>query len=244
MNKRFTQQLEAYFNTPEAERDYSRGALMLLQLTGNKIMYRNISMNADKHAKFINHELQKHYTVRLQEITHQEVLEMTAQAEKIVSDHLSLTEDNPASEFKKGKRADHEQLPAEIQSLYVENLSITRRMRDVQTRLRMLSVEGKICPDNDRYPYLKELIALDKQLHSNWEQYDHYVGRAESRARALTIDTREESKKYTRLVNLNKGKYRKNPTVEMKQQIAGWYGKIMNPTEKMVIELRELGIIE
>lgn len=243
MDNRFTNQLQDFFNTPEEERDYDKGALMLLQITGNKIMYRNISFNAKKHAKFINYELRKHFNVRLQKITHEEVEQMQAQVNVIVKEHLSLTEDNPASEFKKGKRTDHDTLPDEIQALYVENLSITQRMRDVQTQLRMLSVEGKTCPDNDRYPFLKELISLDKKLHENWEKYDHYVGTVESGAVALSADVREESKKYTRLVNLNKGKYKKAPTEELKIQIADWFGKIVNPTDKLTAELKELGII-
>ena len=42
-------------------------------------------------------------------------------------------------------------------------------------RLRSLSLENSTCPDSERYPFLKELIALDKKLHANWEAYDHYV---------------------------------------------------------------------
>lgn len=242
MDNNFTKKLEAFFATAEDQRDYDKGALLLLQITGNKIMYRNISFNAKKYAKFINYELQKHYNVRLRNITHEEVEQMQTKVDKIVKEHLSLTEENPANDFKKGKREDHDSLPDEIQALYVENLNIMRRMRDVQTQLRLLSVEGKICPDNDRYPYLKELIALDKQYHANWEKYDHFVG-GEVGEVAMAADAREESKKYTRLVNLNKGKYKKTPSEELKAQIAEWYGKIMNPTEKLTTELTELGII-
>lgn len=240
---KFTNKLQEFFNTPEEKRDYDKGALMLLQITGNRIMYRNISFNAKKYAKFINYELRKCFNVRLKNITHEEVVQMQAQVDVIVKDHLSLTEDNTAREFKKGKRADHDSLPDEIKALYVENLSITQRMRDVQTQLRLLSVEGKTCPDNDRYPYLKELISLDKKLHENWEKYDHYVDNAGSGAMALSADILEESKKYTRLVNLNKGKYRKSPTPELKIQIKEWYEKILNPTAKLTAELTELGII-
>lgn len=241
MDNRFTNQLQEFFNTPEAERDYDKGALMLLQITGNKIMYRNISFNAKKHAKFINYELRKHFTVRLQKITHEEVEQMQTRVDAIVTKHLSLTEDNPASEFKKGKRSDHDSLPVEIQALYVENLNITQRMRDVQTQLRMLSIEGKTCPDNDRYPFLKELISLDKKLHDNWKRYDHYVG---AEIGVVTADIRDNSKKLTRLVNLNKGKYKKTPSEELKTQIAAWFGQIVNPSEKLTAELQELGIIQ
>ena len=49
-------------------------------------------------------------------------------------------------------------------------------MREVHLKLRSLSTEYSTCPDSERYPFLKELIELEKRLHSNWEQYDHYVG--------------------------------------------------------------------
>ena len=59
MDNNFTKKIEAFFATAEDQRDYDKGALLLLQITGNKIMYRNISFNAKKYAKFINYELQK-----------------------------------------------------------------------------------------------------------------------------------------------------------------------------------------
>lgn len=244
MNKNFTTKLREFLETPEDKRNYDNGALLLLQLTGNRNMYRNISFNAALYAKFINREIQKHYNVRLQKISHEEVEQMQKQVNVIVQEHLSLAEDNPVSDFKKGKRSDHDELPDEIQALYVENLSITQRMRSVHTHLLLLSTEGKTCPDNDRYPYLKELIRLDKQLHSNWQRYDHYVGTPESLEQQVSADIREESKYYTRLVNLNKGKYKKKPTDELKKQIQVWFRKVLNPSDKLSAELAELGIIE
>lgn len=243
MDKRFSAQLEAWLTTAEAERDYDKGALFLLQLTGNRVMYRNISYAAKKYAKFISYELQKRYNVRLQELTHTEVEQMEGEVSKIVKEHLSFTEDNPASEFRKGKRTDHDTLPADIQALYVENLGITQRMRDVQTQLRLLSVEGKTCPDNDRYPYLKELISLDKRMHANWERYDHYIVES-GESRVEIGEMRTDSKTYERLVNLNKGKYRKRATEELKVRILEWYGKILNPSDKLSRELEELGILD
>lgn len=49
-------------------------------------------------------------------------------------------------------------------------------MREVHLKLRSLSTENSTCPDSERYPFLKELIELDKRLHANWETYDHFVG--------------------------------------------------------------------
>lgn len=79
------------------------------------------------------------------------------------------------ADFKAGKRADHDALPDEIKALYVENLQLLHRMREVHLRLRTLSLENVTCPDSERYPFLKEIIALDKRLRSNWDIYDHFV---------------------------------------------------------------------
>ena len=54
---------------------------------------------------------------------------------------------------------------------------------------------------------------------------------------------REESKKAVRLINLAKGHYAKNPTEELKAQILANYAKVINPTEKMTNDLKELGLI-
>ena len=55
---------------------------------------------------------------------------------------------NVSSEFKAGKRADHDSLPIEIQALYVENGNIIHKMRELHMRLRSLSVENATCPDS------------------------------------------------------------------------------------------------
>ena len=175
-DNKFTELIKQWLETPSDERDYAVGALYLLKLSGNQIMYRNIIANPSRKAEFIEYQIRKYYNFRVQALTHAQVEEMQKQVDVIAQEHFSYTDDNPAKDFKKGKREDHDQLPDEIQALYVENLSIVQRMREVHLKLRSLSTEESPCPDSERYPFLKELIELDKRLHSNWEQYDHFVG--------------------------------------------------------------------
>ena len=144
---------------------------MVLQLTNNRIMYQNFMRRPKQYASRIEYELRKKYQFYLQQVTHEEVKEMSAQVEHIVEER-HITSEN--EEFKKGKRVDHDALPVEIQALYAENLSIMQQMRRLHTQLQLLSVENSTCPDSERYPFLKELIALDKRYHANWEQYDHF----------------------------------------------------------------------
>ena len=243
MNTKFNDKVQAWLNLPEGERDYAEGAMLLLQLTGNQIMYRNLMANPRGKAQFIEYQLKKRLSFRLQQVTHEQVEQMQAQVDKIVVNrNLEVKQEKPVNEFKAGKRADHDELPDEIQALYVENLSIVQKMRELHLKLRSLSLANATCPDSERYPFLKELIALDKRLHSNWEQYDHYTGTDGDQR--LTADVREESKNAVRRINLAKGRYAKKPSEKLKAQILELYSKVINPTEKLTKELKELGILE
>ncbi len=154
MDHKFTEQIRQWLETHEDERDYAVGALYLLKLSGNQILYKNIVATLDRRHDVIEYQLQKYYNFRVQDLTHAQVEEMSAQVEAIVAEHIPLAaaaDEQP----QKGKRSDHDLLPDEIKAKYVENLSILQRMRELHLRLRSLS--------------------LDKKLHSNWEAYDHYV---------------------------------------------------------------------
>ena len=176
MDHNFTKLIGDWLNTPESKRDYTVGALYLLKLSGNKIMYANIVANIDRRHEIVEYQLQKYYNFRVKELTHAEVEEMQQKVDAIVEEHIPLAAN--ADQQRVGKRDDHDLLPDSIKALYVENLSLLQRMRELHLRLRSLSLENVTCPDSERYPFLKEMIALDKKLHSNWEQYDHYVAPA------------------------------------------------------------------
>ena len=180
----FTSKLQAWVNTPDSQKDWDEGALLLLQLSGNRIMYHNISINPKGKAEFIKGQLQKYLNFRLQKLTRDQVCQMQSEVDEIVKKVIkpaadSSTADAGKSEefadFKAGKRPDHDVLPEEIQALYVENLDIVHRMRELHMKLRSLSLDNATCPDSERYPFLKEIIALDKKRVQNWDIYDHFI---------------------------------------------------------------------
>lgn len=210
MDKQFTLKLQEWMNTPAEERDYEQGALFLLQLTNNKILYRNISRDPKRHAEFIEFKIKRYLQYRLQDLTHEEVQDMQRKVDSIVAEHAldkdastrektqkdlqyseqehlrpqvkapsSSEEDkealSEAAQFRAGKRADHDTLPPEIQAMFVENADIMRKMRELHLQLRNLSAQSSTCPDSDRYPFLKELIELDKRYHHNWQVYDNFT---------------------------------------------------------------------
>ena len=197
MDNKFTELIKQWLETPSDQRDYSVGALYLLKLSGNHIMYRNIVAQLDRRHDFVDYQIQKYYNFRVQALTHAQVEEMQQQVDVIVAEHISLAAN--ADEHKTGKRDDHDSLPDEIKAKYVENLSILQRMRELHLKLRSLSLDTSPCPDSERYPFLKELINLDKKMHANWEEYDHYViGTSEEERGTKKPQARTAQKKKSR----------------------------------------------
>ena len=173
-NSELIPKVKAYLDQNPEERDLAAGALLVLQLTNNRIMYQNFMRRPKQYASRIEYELKKKYQFYLQELTHEQVADMSHKVETIAETHHLREESSPNEEFKKGKRTDHDALPEEIQALYAQNLSIMQQMRRAHLQLQLLSTENSTCPDSERYPFLHELIELDKQYHANWERYDHY----------------------------------------------------------------------
>ena len=365
MDNKLTEKIQSWLDTPEDNRNYDLGALYLLQLSNNQIMYRNISRNAKKHAQFIEHQINKYMKFRVATLTHEQVAEMQKKVDMIISlrhldkeetgskepakptvptnTEVSSLQNNPTStngvgfdeacggtdniqqdnkQFKAGKRLDHDSLPVEIQSLYIENGNIIHKMRELHLQLRQLSKENATCPDSERYPFLKELIALDKTYHKNWQIYDSWTPQAANSAAQSTVNTvaapantaassanteqssateaastqteaapstigvnpatpdstpntsepipaqatteqsqsvataqaaapqslntdeRQNQKNIYRQLNLTKGRYKKNPSDALKEQLAALYSQLASPTETLTLELKTLHVIE
>lgn len=242
IDEKLTKRIQQWLETPKNERNIQEGATLLLKMNKNQVMYRNIIMFPKKYASYLEKELQKQLNMRVQQVTHEMVESMRAQ----VASMKPLKQDNPADNFKAGKRADHDQLPEEIQAAYAENLSIMQRMRMLHGKLVLLEEEAekneRVCKDSDRYPFLKELIELDKKYRENWQKYDGF--NLENGEVEENLDARAASRKAANFINLQKGNYRKNPTEDLKQRLADNYALVINPTEKMTAELRELGIFD
>lgn len=261
MDHNFTTKIQLWLQTPEKERDYEQGALYLLQLSSNRIQYNNLThnLNSLQNRQFIEYQLQKYVNFRVQQLTKEQVDEMANRAHLIAEEHrlsaydgtnaaaLDAPAPNPdgsvsPQEARKGKRTDHESLPDEIKALYVENLSILQRMREVHLRLRLLSTENATCPDSERFPFLKELIDLDKKYHKNWQIYDHYdLTKGEV---LIQEDIRTISKNALRTIRMLMGKFKANPSESLQVKILELYKKIINPSDKLIAELNELGLLK
>lgn len=175
MDEKLTETLRAWLHAPAEARDWQQGVNMLLRLSGNKIEYRNLMRRPGTRTAYIEQRLQGYLKFRLARLTRDQVATMEKKVEKITARHALDKKEQETPARKTGKRDDHDSLPDEIKALYEENFALLAAMREVHLKLRMLSGREAVCPDADRYPFLKELIRMDKKLHANWKAYDTYT---------------------------------------------------------------------
>ena len=176
MDTKLTQRIQAWLEAKPQDRSIDEGTELVLKLTGNRFMCQNIKNRKD--FKMIEYQLRKYLPQRLQQVTHEEVERMSKEAAKIAEEHhldtIRKSAKTTPEEWKKGKRQDHDQLPEDIQALYAENLNLLHRMRECHLQARKIAQSTQPCTDCDIYPFVKELIELDKRYHANWQAYDEY----------------------------------------------------------------------
>lgn len=240
---KLTKRIQNWLESPKDSRNIEEGAVLLLKLTANQILYKKIMRNPDKYAGYVESQLQRRFKARVIAVTHEQVVEMEEKVARIEGAHLSISENDPENEFRKGKRLDHDSLPEEIKQLYVDNLYIVQKMRGLHAELRIVTRmdPGKTCLDSDKYPFLKELIQLDTELHDNWKKYDEYD--PEKGEIVETEDMRQESKKALAFINFNKGRYALEPSEELREKLYDNFKKVLHPTEKLRQELIDMDVI-
>ena len=188
IDRKLTQQLQQWLEAKAEDRDIAIGAMLLRKLVRNLIFAANFERNPQRHMKMAEYQLSKFLPMRLAQVTHEDVQRMTKRVASINAEH-QLDKPLPGAKtapekkriektvaFRVGKRPDHDLLPEEIQAYYAENLSVMQNMRACHAQLIILSSQEKqsVCPDGDRYPFVKEIIALDERYRQNWQRYDEY----------------------------------------------------------------------
>ena len=76
MDHNFTRLLKKWLETAPEERDYTVGALYVLKLSGNHILYTNLITNIGSRHADIEYQIQKYYNFRVADLTHEEVEEL------------------------------------------------------------------------------------------------------------------------------------------------------------------------
>ena len=151
---------------------------MLLKLNSNRFLYANILRCPDKYADKVEYELRKHLRIRLDNMTNADVVRLEAKVIPAAKQTLasppavvSTDAELPKANVARGRRADHDKLPAEVQALWDKNFTLYQTIKDLFERLKAME-KAQPC---DRYEYLKLLDDADKQYRANLENYDNYV---------------------------------------------------------------------
>lgn len=152
----FNQKLQAYLSQPQEDRDLIEGANLLLQLNRNRIFFQNAINRPHYHKEKLFYELED-YAKRIALI----VPDFDAEKSEVLNDD--------EGKIAKGKRADHDKFPPEIQQLWVDNAELRAKARSYHEKLKAAT------SNCDRYEYVTLLIEANKKYHKNWEQYDAYV---------------------------------------------------------------------
>lgn len=158
-----TSQISDWLNASPKQRSLEDGALLLLRLNANRIMYQQILRN--RLAEKLEYELQKHLNIRLHGLTRAEV----AKVEKQVMPRLKKELAN--GEEYRGRRADHDSLPDKVKALYERNGTRWRQMHRLFETLKTMR-DAQPC---DRHELVHQLIQLDDAYRADWEKYDHWT---------------------------------------------------------------------
>ena len=236
-----TSKIKEWLDTEPDKRDIAAGALLLKRINRNQILYNNIIRTPAAKAPLLEYHLQRILKSRLIDTTHEEVRLMMTHVDDISRSHG--LDRQARSDYQRGKRADHDELPDEVKQLYVDNADIMRRMREAHTRLRMISPQNSTCPDSDRYPFAKAIIEYDRQYRDNWNTYDHYVKGTPMAATVKAVDVRTVQKNAVKTLNLLLGKYAKSPSEAAAARIRELYASVASPTDGLREKMSAAGLL-
>lgn len=166
MDHKFTEKIRTWLNTPVNERSIEEGATMLLQLNRNRILHQNIIRRGEKMMGKLEYELKKHLRIRDDGKTLHEVVAM----ERVIMPAVEQLVTKPEAEHA-GKRADHDELPEEVQQLWDGNFE---RYTKIKALFEELKAMEKMQPC-DRYEKLKLLDEAEKAYREALTAYDSYV---------------------------------------------------------------------
>lgn len=176
-DSKLTASISEWLNTSVADRDVRVGADMMLALNRNRALYNTVLRNPEKFMPKLEYELRKYLRLRLdsKSVADAERMEATVMPRiaEIVAEAPEISSDDelPEPVIAKGRRADHESLPAHIQALWDSNGRRYQRMVILFNELKNMA-DALPC---DRYEKLCILGELDSAYRKNLELYDSFV---------------------------------------------------------------------
>lgn len=177
LDPKLTREMQDWLNARPADRDFMRGAAMLRSLNRNKALYNTLVRNPGKYMSKLEYELRKHLRIRLHNMSVADVVHMEAEVMPRVASTvatpptISSDDELPEAHTARGRRADHDSLPPEIQALWDGNATRYRKIVLLFNELKAMA-DQEPC---DRFEKLQMLDELDKQYRHALEQYDGYL---------------------------------------------------------------------
>jgi len=168
--KTYVDKVNDWLNADPTTRTIEEGATLMLQGNRNRTLHQNVihRKNFDK----VVYELEK--IIDGQRVFPEPVNEAVQQLEVNLPITMAGIESILSGESK-GKRADHDTLPTDIQAIYDKNREIYPQLRGIHERLKVLNEVGTA---EQRLPFLTELLSLDELLRTNWQAYDTFDANA------------------------------------------------------------------
>lgn len=170
----FTAQIQTWLAKPEHSKDdLVQGATYVLKLTRNQALFNTIMRRPERYEDKIIYELKKRLPMRLDHMTRSDVKALEAEILPAITPLIDTTENQNEGEETQdasavGKRADHEQLPVEIQQLWDANAERWKKIKELYNTCKELE---KPC---DRYEYLKLLKETWYAYKKDFAVYDSY----------------------------------------------------------------------
>ena len=248
-----TRKVQEWLDAPESERDIKEGATLMLQLNRNRALYNSVMLRPAKFKDKLVYELKKYLRMRLDDMTVSDVATMEAEVmpraqETIDTLPVISTDDEiPEGAIAKGRRPDHDSLPAHIRDLWDSNKQRYRKIVLLFNELKAMH-DAQPC---DRYEKLRLLDEADKQYRNNLRKYDEYVATPSAPAPVVAADqvkavgaARKTISKYKKIIAANPEAPDKIKTAKSKIQAA--VGVIRNAgaefSDATVRELSSMGI--
>ena len=247
LDERFTQELQAWLDTPSDSRDLATGAELLLRLNKNRWMHQMILKK--RNFTKLEYELKKYLAIRLEGLTKREVVAMEQTVLPLATESLDLgapvistDAELPKGNYR-GKRQDHDTLPQELQDLYERNGDIYFKMKQLFETLQQMENDTPC----DRHEYLKQLDELDKTYRQNWETYDTWSAVTSGPVQPVTdAPTAQQLQAARKYVSSNKKKLEETGDKALREKIQQRIDLLLSADqgfdEDYQKELEELGL--
>lgn len=196
---KFTEKLKKWFDCEHTDSNIREGALLLLQMNNNRHLYQLINFDPQGKLELLKYELQKHLNYRIEGMTIDDVrnydkavtpvlqtaVDKTSEADKIakqLAPHLPVVESEnldsivPSAIVAKGKRADHDQLPENIQAIWDNNCALWKKIKEHFEACKAYDMscdryEGLHAADED---FKRMLLTLKEEYYAYKQAMDVY----------------------------------------------------------------------